>query len=100
MAQMLGDNLLPESVQSARRRFRNRLQSVRRPIRQTRQDLVPGPDLIGRVETQVMSVRDRIVSRDSLLSRVRDQQGQMNQMNGGSGSGSGGNGNGSNTPAT
>lgn len=73
MARMLGENFLPESVQSARRRVRNRVQDVRQPIRQRREDLVPGPDVIGMTEQRLSGLRDRFVSRDGLLSRVREQ---------------------------
>lgn len=98
MSPMLGEGVLPESVNDARRRVRSRVRSVREPVRQSRQDLVPGPDLIGRAESRFQSVRDRFVNRDGLISRVRNQQGAMptNNNDGSSSSQSSS----SNTPTT
>lgn len=74
MATMIGERVLPDSVNSARRRVRNRVMELRQPIRTTREDLIPGPDLIGRAESQVMNLRDRFMTRDGVLSRIRSQQ--------------------------
>lgn len=84
MARMLGDRFLPESVQGTRRRVRNRLQDLRQPIRRRREDLVPGPDLVGQAESRFRDFRDRFVSRDGLLARMRSQQqdGETQQGNG------------------
>lgn len=72
MAQMLGDRLLPEAVQVQRRKVRNKITDLREPIRERRQDLVPGPDVIGSIEENVSDLRSRFVSRDTLLKRVKD----------------------------
>lgn len=74
MARMLGERVLPEQVNNARRRVRARVSDIREPIRQRRQQLVPGPDLIGRTESMFRDLRDRFVSREGLLSRIRSQQ--------------------------
>lgn len=73
---LIGDRVLPESVTSRRRQFRSRLQELREPIRSRREDLVPGPDIIGRLESSVVNLRDRFTSREGLLSRIRAQRGQ------------------------
>lgn len=96
MSPMLGEGILPQSVNDTRRRVRSRLRSVREPVRSTRQDLVPGPDLIGRAESSAAQLRDRVVNRDGLLQRVRSQQqDMMNNQSDSSGST-----NESNTPTT
>lgn len=66
---------MPEAVQSRRRTLRSRLRSMRRPLKQTRQDVVPGPDLIGKLENNVSNVRDRFVTRDSVLGRIKERKG-------------------------
>lgn len=75
MAQLLGDRFLPESVTSARQRLRSRVADLREPIRSRRVELMPGPDLVGRAEDQVMNLRTRFVRRESLLDRIRMQRG-------------------------
>lgn len=95
MSPMLGEGVLPESVNDARRRFRRSVNSVRQPIRQTRQSLIPGPDLIGRAESTALDLRDRVTDREGLLDRINSQQ----IGNGGSdNSGSNGGNSGSNSP--
>lgn len=74
MAQLVGDRFLPEQVASARQRVRSRLSELREPIRSRREQLVPGPDIIGRVEDQFSSLRSRFVSRTSLMERIRSQR--------------------------
>lgn len=73
MAQLLGDRFLPESVSSTRQRVRSRLSDLREPIRSRRESLVPGPDIVGMAENQFSSLRRRFVTRETLLSRIRDQ---------------------------
>lgn len=75
MARLLGDKVMPEAVQSRRRTLRSKLRNARRPIKQTRQDLVPGPDILGRLENSVMNVRDRFITRDSVVGRIKERQG-------------------------
>lgn len=70
MARMLGERFLPESVTQRRRSLRNRVQDLREPIRQFREQNVPGPDLIGRAESSIMGLRNRFVERDSVLSGI------------------------------
>lgn len=86
---MLGDNVLPESVQSRRRQVRSRLDSLREPIRQRRQNTVPGPDVVGRAEDAFTGLRNRAVSRDSVLERISDMRGNGNGGGNGSGDNSG-----------
>lgn len=73
MARLLGDRVLPESVQSRRRQLRTRLQDLRQPIRQRRTDL-PTPDIIGTAETQITRLRDRFVTRESVLERIQERR--------------------------
>jgi len=89
MARLIGDRFVPESVQSRRRSVRSRLNEIREPIRSRREDLVPGPDLVGTAERQVSDLRDSFVSRDSIVASLREM------VDGGDGDGEGsGNGNG------
>ena len=88
---MLGDNLLPQSVQDSRRQIRSRLQDLRQPVKNARES-IPGHDLIGKAENQFSSIRDQFLSRKTLMERIqelRSQQGQ-NQAQSGSGSNSSG----------
>ena len=71
VGRMLGENILPESVNERRRNLRSRVQSLREPIRNRRESLVPGPDVIGRAESRAMDLRDRVLSREGVLSRIR-----------------------------
>jgi len=89
MSPMLGENILPESVNDARRRARSQVRSLRQPIRQRRENLVPGPDLVGQTESTLMDLRDRITTREGILSRIRNQQNVMNSESNDSDSGSG-----------
>lgn len=68
---MFGENLLPESVNERRRNLRSRVQGLREPIRSRRENLVPGPDVIGRAESRVADLRDRVLEREGVLSRIR-----------------------------
>lgn len=99
MAQMLGDNLLPESVTSRRRKVRERVRDLRQPIKERRQSVsskVPGPNVIDKAEESLTSLRNSFVTRDTMLSRISDRR------DGGSDSGSDGssNGDGSNSGQT
>lgn len=87
MPQLLGDRLLPESVVSRRSQFRDRVRELRRPVRRFRENTVPGPDIIGSAEQRLTDVRNRLVSRQSVLDRIQARRG---------GGGGGGNGGGSN----
>lgn len=89
MAQLLGDRVLPESVVSARRRMRARFSDLREPLRSRREELVPGPDVIGRLEGSVSDLRTRFVRRDGLIERIREQRGDMASGNGDSSGGGG-----------
>ena len=70
MPEMLGNNFLPESVTSARRRFREQVMQIRRPVRRFRENNVPGPDIVGTVEDELTSLRDNFVRRESVLSQI------------------------------
>lgn len=74
MPDMLGDNLLPDSVQSRRRGVRRRLQNLRDPVRSTRERVIPGPDVVGRAETSFSDLRRRVVSADGLMDRIRERR--------------------------
>lgn len=91
---MLGENLLPESVNRRRRQVRARVRDLRDPIRERRADLVPGPDVIGRAEESVLSLRDRVVNRDGLIERIRERRNGNSGGGGSDTSGSSGNSNG------
>lgn len=86
--QFLGDRLLPESLmerrQNLRSNLRSRVQEIRRPIRQRREQLSP-VDIVGMVESNARDLRDRIVSRTDVLARIRDRR-QSNQNNTGNNS--------------
>lgn len=71
MARLLGDRLLPDSVVERRGQFRERVMDMRQPLRQFRERNVPGPDLIGTAEDRFTDLRDRVVSRNSVLSRIQ-----------------------------
>lgn len=76
MARMFGEGVLPESVNARRRQLRNRLQDLRDPVRNFREENIPGPDVIGSLEGSLMNLRTSVVERDSVLSGVRDRLGQ------------------------
>lgn len=74
MARMLGDAVLPEQIQSRRRTLRNRLMDLREPVRSFREQNVPGPDVVGRLESRFTDVRDRFVTRTTVLERIRQRR--------------------------
>lgn len=74
MARMLGERALPEAVQERRRQIRERAMSLREPVRDFRESNVPGPDVVGQVESRVANLRNRFVSRDTVLSRIRSRR--------------------------
>lgn len=83
---MLGNRVLPDSVQSQRRRLRSRLRDIREPIRRRRQNLVPGPDLIGSAESRLMDLRSRAMQRDGFVDMMKNARSDSS----GSGSSGGG----------
>lgn len=93
--QLLGDRVLPESIRQRRQSLRSRVQDLRQPIRQRRENLSP-VNVVGMVESNVRDLRDRIVSRTDVLTRIRDRRGGSSGGSG-SNSGSGSNGSSSNT---
>lgn len=78
MARMLGERLLPESVNSRRRQLRERVRDVREPVRSKRMDLVPGPNLLGKAETTLSDLRDSVVERESILSKIKARRSDGN----------------------
>jgi len=60
MNDMLGNRLLPETVNEQRRKVRSRLRSLRRPIQERREQAVPGPDVIGGTEERLNSIKQRL----------------------------------------
>lgn len=90
MARLLGDRLLPDTVVERRGQFRARVRDLRQPLRQFRERNVPGPDLIGSAENNLTDLRNRVVSRNSVLSRIQARRGSSddgdNSGNGDSGS--------------
>lgn len=99
MARMLGEGVLPESVQERRRQIRERAMSLREPVRNFREQNVPGPDVLGQVESRVTGLRDRVVSRDGVLSSIRERRADSGNGNSGTNS-SDGNGGGSSSNNT
>lgn len=88
---LIGDNLLPEAAVSQRRSMRQRLRSLRDPLRSFRQDNIPGPNVIGQLEDRIVDTRDQFVSNDRVLSRLQDLRGNGGIIgNGDSGNGSNG----------
>lgn len=77
---------MPSSVQRQRRRIREKVVDLREPIRQRRENLVPGPNIIGTVEDKLTDVRDSFVTRDSVVSRIKDRMGDE-ETSGDNGSG-------------
>lgn len=69
---LLGDKILPDVIQERRESLRMRLQELRSPIREKRQQVVPGPDVIGEVEMKAIRSRDKLVNRDMSLSELTD----------------------------
>lgn len=72
---MLGEQVLPEEVQSRRRKVRRRLNQLREPIRSRRQDVVPGPDIIGTAEQNIMNLRSRLTGGSGILPSMRGSDG-------------------------
>jgi hypothetical protein len=72
MARMLGEKLLPNSINTQRRRVRERVMDLREPIRQRRIELVPGPNVVEEVESRLRATRDSFVSRDSIMNRIEE----------------------------
>lgn len=85
MPEMLGNNFLPSSITSARRRFREKVTELREPVKRFREQNIPGPDVIGKTEEQMTSLRDDFVRRESVLSSIKDR---ASGSNGGSNSSS------------
>jgi len=83
---MLGNRFLPESVVSVRRRFRERVNQARRPVREFREENVPGPDVIGRIENQAADLRSQVVQRESVIEKIRNRRGGSGSGGGGTGS--------------
>lgn len=85
MARMLGDSIIPDSIQDRRRSVRRRLRELRQPIREKRQSLVPGPDVIGTVEQKLDNARTSVSTRDSLMDRISESRlsGSDDSSNGG-----------------
>lgn len=78
--------MLPDSVVSRRSQFRERLMELRQPVRQFRERNVPGPDIVGSAEDRITDLRNRIMSRDSVISRIRARRGGGSSDGSGSGS--------------
>jgi len=100
MPSMLGDRLLPQSVQTRRRQVRSKLQDLRQPVKSRRESIVPGPNLVGKAENRFSSAKDRFLQRQTVLQRIksmRQSQGQ-NQSSSSSGSSSGSGSSQSNSP--
>jgi len=80
MARLLGEDALPEQVNSARRTVRRRASSLREPIRSTREDLVPGPDVIGSLESRAMGLRSKLTSAGNMQSVLSEREGLANRL--------------------
>lgn len=72
MPRMLGDKILPEGVQGKRRQLRSRIEDLRDPIRQKRRQFVPGPNIVGKAESKLSQLRDKFVTREGALSRIKE----------------------------
>jgi hypothetical protein len=81
---LLGERLLPDSVNTKRRQVRSRLEEVRRPLKNKRKSLSP-VDVIGMTENNLADIRDRFVQRNSVVDRIRERR---SDSSGGSDSGS------------
>lgn len=66
--------VLPERVNQRRRQVRQRLQSLREPIRSRREQLVPGPDVVGSVEQRFADLRGQVTQRNNILERIRQRR--------------------------
>jgi len=71
MTKLIGDNMLPDSVVSRRRQVRERIRDLRQPVRRFRESNVPGPDVVESAENELTSLRNRIISRDTVVDRIR-----------------------------
>lgn len=67
-------SVLPDSVNQRRRQVRQRLQGLREPIRSRREQLVPGPDVVGAAEERFANLRSQVTRRDSILQRIRQRR--------------------------
>ena len=83
---MVLSGVLPDGVNQRRQQLRSRVQSLREPIRSRRERFVPGPDVVGSVEERLKQTRSQLMSRDNILSRIRERR------NGGNGDGGNGGG--------
>lgn len=82
MARLLGDAVLPEQVQSRRRSLRNRLTELRQPVRRFREQNIPGPNVVGMVGNNLTDLRDRFVSRTTVLERIQERRQNGGMMQG------------------
>lgn len=89
MVRRLGDRILPESLAGRRRQVQERLRELRRPVRRFREDKIPGPDLVGSLESQALDLRDKVVSRDTVVDRIRKRRASNGNNSGSSNGGSG-----------
>lgn len=79
---MLGERILPNSVNQRRRQLRSRINNLRQPIRSRRENLSPF-NVVGAVENTVSDVTDRIVARTAVLERITDRRSSETQNQGG-----------------
>lgn len=86
MARMLGEQVIPRSVNLKRRQLRSKLRELREPIRRRRSEMVPGPDVVGQLESRINQTTDKIVRRDGVVDRIK--QARSGGSNGGSSGGS------------
>lgn len=95
MADMLGGRVLPEMLNEQRRKLRSRLRDVRQPIRERREQSVPGPDVVGGAEEKLSDARQRLLDRDlptDALPSIRGDDSDDSGSDGGSSSGGSGGG--------
>lgn len=72
--EMLGDKVLPEAIQSRRRKLRSRVMDIREPLRTRRERNVPGPDVIGKAESTVSDLRARFVNRTTVPQFIQEKK--------------------------
>lgn len=70
MARLLGERLLPSEVNSRRRELRRRVNELRRPIKRQRRDIIPGPDVIQKLESAATDARNTVTTRETIMSRI------------------------------
>lgn len=87
MPQLLGDRFLPDTVVERRSQLRERVMDLRQPVREAREQYVPGPDLIGSAESTLTDLRNRVVSRQSVLSRIKSRRSSSGGTSSSNGSG-------------